>query len=160
MKVEMMPLSYFQVKDKEDGALIKDGKSIIKAAFNESPWSNGEIDEKYIELLVKLFLEHPDPKQRGLFIAMDGPLFIGLLAAIVNQGSVVKQCNELMWFVLPDYRKEGVGLNLMQMYGDWAKGLGINKITMSHYGESDYLKKFYEANGFKQTEVTYVKDLD
>ena len=156
----MMPLSYFRIEDKEDGKIIKDGKGIIKAAFTESPWSNGEIDEKYIELLVKLFLEFPDPKQRGLFVAMDGPLFIGLLAAIVNQGSVVKQCNELMWFVLPDYRKEGVGLNLMQMYADWATELGIKKVTMSHYGENDNLKKFYEDNGFKQTEVTYVKDLD
>ena len=48
----------------------------------------------------------------------------------------------------------------MQMYTDWASGLGIKKVTMSHYGEDMGLKKFYEDNGFKQTEITYVKDLD
>jgi len=154
-----MPLSFFQVKDKEDGSLIKDGKGIIKAATLESPWSNGEIDEKYIDLLIKLFLEHPDPTQRGLFIAMDGPLFVGLLAAIVNQGSVVKQCNELMWFVMPGHRDGGVGKQLIKMYEDWAVGLGIKKVTMSHYARDD-MKAEYEANGYKQTEITYVKDLD
>ncbi len=155
-----MQLNYYHIATKDDAKLIKDGKSIVKAALVESPWSNGEIDEKSIDLLIKLFLEFPDPKERGLFIAMDGPLYVGLLAAIVNHGSLVKQANELMWNVLPDYRKQGVGLNLMQMYADWALSLGIKKVTMSHYGKDMGLKKFYEDNGFKQTEITYVKDLD
>lgn len=155
-------IKYYHIKTKEDAKIIPKelGKKIIEDGLKEGPWSNGDFNDKYIDLLLYLFLEAPDTKQRGLFIAMDESVYVGVLAAMVNPGTLVKQANELMWNVIPSYREQGVGLNLMQMYGDWAKGLGLNKVSMSHYGDSDHLKKFYEDNGFKQTEITYVKDLD
>lgn len=154
-------LKYYHIKTKEDAKIIPHelGKKIIVDGLKEGPWSNGDFNDKYIELLLYMFLEAPDTKQRGLFIAMDESVYVGVLAAVVNPGALVAQANELMWNVLPEYREQGVGKKLIEMYEDWAKGLNITKISMSHYGDTDHLRRFYEDIGFKQTEVTYVKDL-
>lgn len=158
-----MPLNYFQVKTKEDAKIIEKGADlIIKNALKESLWNNGEIDDKQIELLIQLYLVHPDPKTRGLFVAMDGPLYVGLLAAVIGGNTLIKQANELMWNVLPMYREQGVGSELIKMYETWAKDQGVRKVTMSHYADSagDHLSKLYIQSGYKQTEITYVKDLE
>lgn len=160
--METVKLNYFQVKTKEDGKAILDGVAIVKDALKNSMWGNGEIDEKQIELLVQLYLVHPDPKSRGLFVAMDGPLYVGLLAAVIGGNALVKQANELMWNVLPMYREQGVGNELIKMYEAWAKGEGVSKVTMSHYDDDigDSLSKLYIKSGYRKTEITYVKDLD
>lgn len=159
-----MPLKYYQIKTKDDAALIPHdlGYAIIEDALKQSSWGNGDIDAKQIKLLIQLYLVNPDPETRGLFVAMDGPLYVGLLAAIINGNTLVKQANELMWNVLEIYRGQGVGSELIKMYEDWAKTKGVRKCTMSHYSNDigDSLSQLYLKSGYKQTEITYVKDLD
>lgn len=163
LKVVMMPLNYMQIKTKEDGKFLeKAAYSIIENAIKDSLWGNGDINDKQIKALIYMYLENPDPSQRGLFVAMDGSLYCGLLAAMVGGNSLTKQTNELMLNVLPVYREQGVATKLISMYEDWAKSLGIKQVTLSHYSDEigSELSKFYLLNGYKPIEVTYMKEVE
>lgn len=157
-------IEYIHIKNKEQAAkyIPKEfGKEIIKDRLSKTVWKDGVINDKYIDILVYLFLENPDPKQRGLFIAVDDSVFVGFLAAMVNNGALVVIANELIWNVIPEYRGKGVGKELLKMYENWAKENGITKITMSHYVDDygDSLSHTYLENGFTLTELTYSKDV-
>src|SRR5690606_32162462 len=108
------------------------------------------------------YLDYPEPSSRGLFVCFDNTLLVGLLAGVISDSVVIeRQASELMWYVLPEYRKSGVGFGLINMYEAWAKAQGCRLATLSHYenSDSDSLNKLLCKNSYGKIEVTYVKDL-
>lgn len=153
-----------QIKTKEEASKInrEDAFNIIHEALKESPWgSYGTINEKKVDFIIKMFLDHPNPMS-GLFLSLDdNNKIIGVLAGIVTENVMGSACQELMWYVVSDYRKGGVGLELIQKYEEWSKSLGVRFCSMSHY-ENDTgntVSKIFDKKGFKPIEHTYVKEL-
>ena len=68
---------------------------------------------------------------------------------------------ETFWFVYPEYRQKGVGVELLNAFEEWGRSNGCEKVAMIHLVDSypDVLKRFYEANGYHLAELHYVKDL-
>jgi GNAT superfamily N-acetyltransferase len=154
-----------QIKTKEDAAKIDRNKAynIIVDALHESPWANyGTVSEERIDFIIKFYLDFPNPALSGLFMAMDDEGNIaGLLAGVLSQNVVGMAAQELMWYVVPEHRKSGVGIELIAMYEEWAKTQGVKLCSMSHYQNDtgDTLSKIFDKKGFKPIEHTYVKEL-
>jgi len=67
---------------------------------------------------------------------------------------------EHFWYVLPEHRKSGVGLQLLDQFEMDAKSKGCAQVVMVHFMHMGAgLQKLYEARGYKALEQTYKKDL-
>ncbi len=74
-----------------------------------------------------------------------------------NDGALV--ATEMFWFVAPSHR--GGGLRLLEMFEDWAKSGGCQRIIMVHLvnGFGDTLAELYKRRGYNATEVHYVREV-
>lgn len=86
----------------------------------------------------------------GLGVIKAPDLFDGIFMAV-----------ETFWFVFPEYRKLGVGVDLLEAFEQWGRGNGCRKAAMIHLVDSypEVLKTFYESRGYKLIELHYVKAL-
>jgi len=67
---------------------------------------------------------------------------------------------EHFWYVLPEHRKSGVGLQLLDMFEKDAKDKGCTSVVMVHFMHMGTgLQKLYEARGYKALEQTYKKEI-
>ena len=86
---------------------------------------------------------------------------VGTLGAVKypepNSGAMMA-C-ELFWYVLPEYRGDGMGL--LREYEAWAKESGCRYASVVHLmGEmADVMKRVYERKGYIAREVHYTKEV-
>lgn len=67
---------------------------------------------------------------------------------------------EHFWYVLPEHRKSGIGLQLLDLFEQDAKERGCTSIVMVHFLHMGAgLQKLYEARGYSPLEQTYKKAL-
>lgn len=67
---------------------------------------------------------------------------------------------EHFWYVIPEHRKSGIGLQLLDKFEADAKAKGCEQIVMVHFMHMGAgLQKLYEARGYKALEQTYKKEL-
>lgn len=71
-------------------------------------------------------------------------------------GSIL-QASELAWWVEPEYRNSSIGDNLLSSFEQWATDAGASIVCMSSL--NDKLDMYYEKNGYKFYEKTYMKQL-
>lgn len=73
----------------------------------------------------------------------------------------ILQFQEIMLYVLPKYRTEGIGRELMRGLDNIAKENGINQLSMvAPMGvKPEKLDKFYNRLGYKKFETTYIKEI-
>lgn len=83
----------------------------------------------------------------------------GFLAGVLNRFILGGQTMavELGWYVLPEYRKSGVGKDLIGAFEAWALSRGCDLITMVSIDND--VGAYYEKNGYKLYERTYMKEL-
>lgn len=103
--------------------------------------------------------------QHGFGVVItDGETLCGVVGALI-QPSIFKndylQCNEVMYYVYPEYRGDGVGLQLLESYEKVAKDKGCKYATLV---APEALKKakldiLYRRKKFKEFETTYLKEL-
>lgn len=70
-------------------------------------------------------------------------------------------CQELGWWVEPQYRKSGVGMALYRRFEKKAIARGIKKLIMISLEtqEPDKMNKLYIKQGFRVLEHTYIKEV-
>ena len=75
----------------------------------------------------------------------------------LNSGTLIAA--ETFWFAEESHR--GKGVFLMKEFEKWAKSNGCKKIAMSYMVDSMPMKvkSIYEKFGYKQAEVSYVKEV-
>jgi GNAT superfamily N-acetyltransferase len=67
---------------------------------------------------------------------------------------------EHFWYVLPEHRKSGIGLQLLEKFEADAKELGCTQVVMVHFMHMGQgLAKLYEARGYKALEQTFKKEI-
>lgn len=98
-----------------------------------------------------------------IVITLDNKI-CGCIGAII-QPSIFKndyqQCNEIMYYVYPEYRGSGVGQQLLSSYEQVATERGCKYITLiapeaMKKGKLDIL---YRRRKFREFETTYIKEL-
>lgn len=110
------------------------------------------VDEEALKNVINIFLNSPDKiilchGEVGMLVGMAVPMIIG-------KGFIA---TELAWWVEPEARKNGIGLELIQAFEFWSKKIGCSLVSMSAL--DDQLGKFYEKNGYALQERAYVKVL-
>lgn len=84
---------------------------------------------------------------------------VAFLAGVTNSFILgkLKMAIELGWYVAPESRGGGIGRQLMESFEDWAKTQECQLITMISI--DDTVGDYYEKNGYKLYERTYMKEL-
>jgi ribosomal protein S18 acetylase RimI-like enzyme len=97
-------------------------------------------------------------KRRGLklFGLFDGDAQVGFVAVEKKKGHVFA-VEKLA--VLPEHRHKGRGGELLTFAADYVKNAEGTTLSIGIINESDVLKKWYEAKGFKGTSITKFEHL-
>ena len=109
-----------------------------------------EIHEKEIsEMLSK-------PERFITFIACDFPNHsIGFLEAsiheIIDEGCVVKNIGYIEgWYIEPEYRKKGIGAELVKTAEKWASEKGLKEMAVDTNLDNIQSQSAYQALGYKE----------
>lgn len=135
---------------------IEDIVSLLVIFKAESPYSTLSTDIPKIRNTVEEYL-NKDKKEVIILLSYteEDKSPIGILVASITQFpfSLDKQAYEHIWYVLPKFRKKGLGFQLYEAYEYWAKGLGV-KVIHSAYPTKE-LEEFYVSKGYKPLEHVY-----
>lgn len=87
---------------------------------------------------------------------------VGLLGAtfLPDPFSGEMTAAEHFWFVSPEHRKSGIGLQLLDRFEADARDRGCSQVIMVHFMHlGPGLQKLYEARGYTALEQTYKKEI-
>ena len=93
---------------------------------------------------------------------VDGPKGFGCASKIpLLANHEVMAGSELAWWIDPEYRNAGRGVELLKMLEAMAKRAGIKYFTMVYMQSSmpDVVEKIYQDMGYNRHEVSYMKVL-
>lgn len=95
-----------------------------------------------------------------LLLENDESKVVGLLGFIIFNHYFTGEptANEIMWYVLEDERKGGGALKLLWEAEKQAKEMGAKYMSFS--APNADIAKIYERFGYKQVEVSFVKELN
>ena len=147
-------------------ATLEDLEDIVDLMVSfkvESPYSTLSTDILKIRTTVLDYL-NKDKKESIILLSYSkdlkdkGP--IGIIVGSIQEFpfSLDKQAYEHIWYVLPKYRKNKVGLELYEAFEYWATRLGV-KVIHSAYPNKD-LEEFYVSKGYKPLERVYYKIIE
>lgn len=89
---------------------------------------------------------------------------VGIIACIITPfvfNRHVLQGTELIFYVDEEYRRTGLGVDLLDAAETGLKLLGVELMAMAtiENGTPDAAGKLYERHGFRKTETGYIKEL-
>ena len=121
----------YMIMDHLPQKIAEDFVEMGMLAFGESAFS-GKIefdDQKLLEIAEKYAVEDG----HVLLIAVDGGETVGVFAGNMSEFyfSSDKFARDVLWYVREEYRKLGVGLELLAMFEAWAKGEGAKMVYLS-----------------------------
>lgn len=137
---------------------IEDIVSLLITFKTESPYSplDTDIDKIRDSVLEAL---NKDKKESIILLSYieDNP--VGILVGSIQEFpfSRDKQAYENIWYVLPKYRRNKVGLELYEAFEYWANKAKV-KVIHSAYPTKD-LEEFYTSKGYKPLEYVYIRIL-
>jgi GNAT superfamily N-acetyltransferase len=93
---------------------------------------------------------------------IDGKV-IGILAGVVTQHHFnydFQYFQEAMWYVLPEYRSQGIADQLLEVVTNEAKGRGCKRMIVGHTENvmPKELSYYYRKLGFQLFETHYIKE--
>lgn len=141
-------------------ATIDDLPSILRMSedFHQaSPYRNIPFNKEFLAQNVQAILINP---LFSLFVAEDhnGNL-VGMLAGVITQKlfSPEPAAGELVWWVDPEYRSNGIGPELHQSFQAWAISKGCSSISMVLLEDEnlELIDKMYKNMGYTPTERSY-----
>lgn len=132
----------------EDAELILDMSNKFLQSIEYSKYA----DAGKMKDLVQFFLTSSDKT----VILYDN---LGMIAAMVNPFlfGVKLVAAEVGWWVEPEHRRSKIGQELLWAFEQWGKQSGCTLATMTSL--DDDIGKFYEKNGYRLYERTYIKEL-
>lgn len=68
---------------------------------------------------------------------------------------------EQLWWVDPEHRGSKHATKLIDAFEEWSRQIGVKRVVMGHFNDliGTKVKKYYEKNGYKLLEQSYVKEL-
>ena len=138
-------------------ATVDDFDAVNKMALNfleASPYK--DLGDKEVTSKLVLDIISSSPNER-IIIFEDG---VGFIAGAVTPFllGTHKMATEIAWWVEPDHRGNGKGLELLDAFEYWAKNItGAKIISMSSIDK--IVEKYYRKHGYKLYERAYMKVL-
>lgn len=99
--------------------------------------------------------------QKGkVFVAEENGKLIGILGLVIFPNYYTREmtAHELIWYVLPEYRRSFTAAALFRRAEAEARNAGCVKMVFT--APTQEVAKAYEALGYKALEVAYYKDLN
>lgn len=136
---------------------------LIELALKDSSYKDFTPNREKLKELIELCYAHECDGKRYLMVAMDDEEWVGIVGGILleNHFLLGNVCQEIMWWVHPDYRKTKVASELLDNLESWCKFLKVPHLLMSHY-ENEFapkMKKMYEKNNYQLKEYNYYKEI-
>ena len=137
-------------------ALLELGKDLYK----DSPFASMKFDFSKVKEQLEAAIMMPD--QWLVLVSHDEGKPVGCLVAYVFHPlySKDKIACEVLWHLLPEYRKGRRGVDMMTAFEYWAKLLGC---TVCQYGwmssSPPRMEELYLKRGLKMVEKVYFKEL-
>lgn len=87
-----------------------------------------------------------------------GCLAVMLYPCVFNNSKLEAQ--EILWYVLPEYRKYKVGIKLERSLERLCKERGVSRLFMlsPHHEDAEPFDKFFERSGFNKLETIHTKE--
>lgn len=138
-------------------ATEEDISTVLKLAmsFAKATGYKELITEERVEALIKTLVTS-DNNSTIVLLWKDVGVLAGAKAPFLYGPHLT--ATELFWWVEPDYRKLGVGEQLLNAFEFWAEKVGCDLITM--VGLDNKLDKYYNKKGYKLYERAYMKKLN
>jgi hypothetical protein len=157
MRQQMLPYS-IKVASIEDKERIL---PLMLSFKEESSYSLLETDKEEILSTIENYLLR-DKKDTIVLLALDSSNSI--IGIIVGTSSKLPfnrdlQAIETIWYVLPEYRKLTVGLELYEAFIYWATNIVQAKVIHTASPKGSNLHKVYKKQGYELLEEVYLKVL-
>jgi len=120
--------------------------------FANTTYFKEHIDENKIRQLVKEFITFPS---RIVLMCADKGMLAGMVYPFLYGHKLI--ATEVVWWVEPEYRGEGVGQYLLQAFEQWAKESNCALISVECL--DDEIGKYYESKRFTLYERAYMKEI-
>ena len=126
-------------------------RSMVDGPYAGQGTDNPEQSEKLARYIVE--------GQGKVLLWMEDGKAVGMLGFVIFPHHFRGECTcqELAWYVLPEYRAGGAGMKLFWEAERMAKELGAKRIQFS--APSEKVGSIYKRYGFSQIEVCYEKVL-
>lgn len=113
-------------------------------------------DEETISQTIQIFLN--SPQYERMILIEEGKAMLGA-AISPSLYSKDRVATEVFWWVNPEFRKEGIGNELLSAFEYWAKQIAkADMIAVSTLNDS--VEELYLKKGYKAVEKTYMKVID
>jgi len=127
---------------------------LVKSFYDESLKDYGfNFDDTVLRAVMKT---HCDNRSALL---LDKGGIVGVIAGQFVQfpTSSFKVFQEVIWYVLPNYRKDG--LSLFRETEKYCKSIGVQALIMGNMANlnNDKMERFYKSQGYKVMEVQWLK---
>ena len=103
------------------------------------------------EGMIKKFRELGKNKDYKFISAVDGDKLVGFCSVVINHDIVEKQKPIIMLWnlrILPDYRRQNIGRQIISFIEDFAKKEGVDLIFLGCDHDNKGARKFYKKLGY------------
>lgn len=134
-------------------SLVEMGQRFVE----ESPYKRfvGENQEQ-MRALVEQVVALPNGR---VLVAEEAGTLVGMIAVIAKEHFITGEIigGELVWWVNPEQRPRGVGIQLLKMAEQAARDLGAKHMQM--IAPDERVGNLYKRRGYELVEVTYQRRL-
>lgn len=133
---------------------------MARAFHKASPYNVLEFSEDTCRELFERYLRG-DRRELVIILAESESRPFGMIIGFANLTpfSLDRVASELAWWVDEDMRKTRDSLLLFKAYEDWALRVGAKINQMAMLDEVTNLVAFYEKQGYKPAERSYIKEI-
>jgi N-acetylglutamate synthase-like GNAT family acetyltransferase len=110
---------------------------------------------------LRVFIDHmlTEGPDRKVFFTHDGDILTGVIFCLSMPHPLFgKLATEPLWAVHKDYRKTGVGKELLDQYECWAKNNNCTHINIDHMLTTD-MTEYYKKRGYTKVSESFIKEI-
>lgn len=134
---------------------------LAKELYKDSPYSPLSVNPvKVRATLEKIIVESKG--EYVILLSVDGQEIVGVLVGYVYSPvfSDDRIAIEMLWYLKPEHRSGNRGVDMMDAYEYWAKGVGAKVIQYGYLSSSpEGMLKLYRRRGFELSEQIFQKVL-
>ncbi|HEY7823649.1 MAG TPA: GNAT family N-acetyltransferase [Acidimicrobiia bacterium] len=124
-----------------------EGLHVASASAELAPYCRDTMTETLGNLIEHGFLMRTD---HGVLGGLPFPLFFNRAALGIQ---------ELFWWVMPEYRKTGEGIALVQAFEDWGREIGAKFVIMMSQETMPAVNELYASRGYTRAEQNWTRTL-
>lgn len=158
-------MAKYNIEIMQSNSELEKIKEALKLGIKDSPFAEFIPNDKALDALIQSYCQDNSNGERFLAVLYNQEDVVGLVGATLLSDHFLftdyRVAQEIVWWVHPDARKDGVGNGLLDVLEHWAKTMGVKHLLVGHYENehTDLLRSIYEKRGFKVKEYNYMKEI-